>query len=86
MITNLTALRERLTPPCEAVSQRLRLKGNGLWVAREFVSECITELERVSIREAAGEAPNALERLAYRLLVESAEEEHRDLKQFINEV
>lgn len=39
---------------------------------KEFIDQCIDELEKVALRAQLGELPNPLEKLAYTLLADSA--------------
>lgn len=52
--------------------QIIPLRLNNPYFEREFVLECIKEVERLLIRDKLGSKPNALEQLALTLLCDSA--------------
>jgi hypothetical protein len=68
----LTRMRDQLTPEGGPSAVQLHLSGFGMYT-RDFVVQCLDELERVAIRhQGLGIAPTVLEKLAYDLLMGSA--------------
>lgn len=63
-------MRVRLQPGGTAPVVGLHL--NNRFFNKEFIDQCIDELERVANRAMVGEMPNPLEKLAYTLLCDSA--------------
>jgi hypothetical protein len=68
----LTRMRNELTPEDGPSAVTLHLANYGMY-NRDFVVQCLDELEQVAIRhQGLGIAPTVLERLAYQLLMDSA--------------
>lgn len=69
-MTVIERMRNALQPGGTAPVVGLHL--NNRFFNKDFVDQCIDELERVAVRAQLGEMPNPLERLAYTLLCDSA--------------
>jgi len=63
-------MRERLQPSGTAPIVGLHL--NNRFFNKEFIDQCIDELEKVALRAQLADMPNPLEKLAYTLLCDSA--------------
>lgn len=69
-------MRNNLRPGGTAPIVGLHL--NNRFFNKEFIDQCIDELDRVALRAQLGEMPNPLEKLAYTLLCDSAYIEHKN--------
>ena len=69
-MTIIERMRNNLRPGGTAPVVGLHL--NERFFNVEFIEQCIRELEMMPARSAVGEPPNALEKLAYTLLCDSA--------------
>lgn len=63
-------MRNNLRPRGTAPVVGLQL--NNRFFNKEFIDQCVDELEKVALRAQLGEMPNPLEKLAYTLLCDSA--------------
>jgi hypothetical protein len=70
-MTLIERLRNNLQPRGTAPLVSLHLKSASIF-NKEFVDQCLDELERMPMRAAVGDGPTNLERLAYQLLLDSA--------------
>lgn len=69
--TIIERLRNQLQPRGTAPVVQLIIAGYGMYNS-DFVTKCIDELEKMPLRAAVGDKPNALEQLAYQVLLDSA--------------
>jgi hypothetical protein len=69
--TIIERLRNQLQPKGTAPIVQLFIAKYGFF-NKDFVHECIDELDRMHLRVACGDKPTALEKLAYQVLLDSA--------------
>lgn len=69
-MTLIERMRNNLQPRGTAPVVGLQL--NNRFFNKDFIDQCIDELEKVTNRAMVGELPNPLEKLAYTLLCDSA--------------
>lgn len=70
-MTTVEKLRNNLQPRGTSKVVQLHLGNHGVFDG-EFIAKCLDELERMPIRNAVGDLPTNLEKLAYQLLRDSA--------------
>lgn len=80
MMDIIQCMRDNLQPKGSAPIVILRTYG-GIEMAPEFVNKCIDELERMPTRVLMGDEPSNLEKLAYQLLLDSANIDFRAVSQ-----
>jgi len=79
-MTLIEQLRNNLQPKGTANIVLLKPQYSvGMELSADFVSECITELERIPLMASLGQPPSNLECLAYMLLCDSAHVNTRPL-------
>lgn len=69
--TIIERLRNQLQPRGTAPIVQLFIAKYG-YFDKDFVHECIDELEKIPMRVACGDKPTVLEKLAYQVLLDSA--------------
>jgi hypothetical protein len=70
-LTITERMRHYMKPKGSAPIVQLHLAEHGMF-NHDFISACIDELEKMTVRAALGEPPTKLEQLAYQLLCDSA--------------